>query len=256
MENTSTTENTETEEKKEVIAEQPAVEKKEEGQEEDPTERNWKAVREKRKKDKEETERLEKANREQAAMIEAMTKAMERSSQPQQQTPTHQQATTPNQIHDTEWITGKQYKEMQAADKAERDKEKADNEKERKKIEADRAQSDLMARLHKDIPDFLEVLTDENIEYLKTYNPREAETIKHINDPYYQTVDAYNKIKQLVPQMTDLDKKKMARAENTPNSISQQSGGYGVTQPNTSTRRLSDQQKKDMWREMKAAARG
>lgn len=251
MSETSTQENIKEEEKKEVV---PVQETVQETEQEDPAEKNWKALREKKKEEKRLREEQERKIAEQQEMIKAMEKLL--TQQPTQQQPQAQKQSNGVDIHDEEWITGKQFKAMQEQERKAREEEKKRYEEQQKQRETQARQSELHSRIQRDIPDYQTVLSEDNLAYLETYAPQEAEIIKHISDPYYQTLEAYRKVKQHVPQLSDLDKAKMERAKETPQSPSQVSGGYGQSTNRVNPRRVSEQQRMEMWREMRNAAKG
>lgn len=232
---------------KEIQNQEP--EAKTEPKEEDVVEKNWRAVREKQKErdrlDKEQQRKIEERDQMIAALQEAL-----KSNQPPQPTsqPSQQNESTGYDIHDQEWITGKQLKEF-----LEKDKKK--KEEEDRKREQERVQQESLKQMAARYPDYQEVLTKENLAYLEYHEPEIAAGIQNIQDPYLSLANAYKSVKKFVPPMTQADKEKIERNQQMPRSPSQTGVGVNPQGETYQGGRLSRDRKAELYAEARRYAR-
>lgn len=233
----TTTEDVKDQEVKQDVADTPK-EPEQTKEPEDEAEKNWRAVREKRKEDeiirKEQTKKIE----EQQEMLKAMEALLSKQNQPAQP----QNQSEEEEIHPEEWVTGEKLQKILEKDRKERDKLRQQEE-----------QRQTQQRIKSSFPDMDQVLSQDNLAYLEYHEPEIAAGIAQIQDPYLQVANAYKTVKRLVPQVTDQDRKKMERTQNTPGSLSDPrvtSGSAQGTQGNYRPNKLSQQQKSELYKDM------
>ncbi len=210
---------------------------------EDP---NWRAFREARKKDRAEKEEAQRRLAEKEAEAQALKAAMEAafSKSPQVNQQQNNNYYNENEESEDERIE----KKVQAAILA------REQQYERERIE--REQREYPQRLVKDHPDFNNVISQENLDYLDYHYPEISRPLQRLRDDYDKWNDIYYAIKKLIPNQGNA-KKEAARADanfNKPKSISSpaltQSGGesYGSA-------KLSEERKKANWERMQKMLR-
>jgi len=210
-------------------------------QPEDETEKNWRAVREKRKEDERLRKEQAKKIEEQQEMLKAMEALLNKQNAPQPQT------SDELKIHPQEWVTGEQLEKIIEKDR-----------KEREEMRKQEEQRQMQQRIRSSFPDMDDVLSQDNLAYLEYHEPEIAAGIAQIQDPYLQVANAYKTVKRLVPQMTDQDRKKMERTQNAPSSLSDPkvSGNTGNTaQGNYRSNRMTPQRKRELYEEMLRSSR-
>lgn len=117
-------------------------------------------------------------------------------------------------------------------------------------------------RLKTQYPDFDSVVTKDNIEALKTNHPELAHLVRPGQDLYSTAVSAYSLIKKLgIAQPTESyseEKTVVQRNINKPRSISSvsaQEGSSPLSRANAFANGLSDDLKKQLWKEMEDSMR-
>lgn len=152
------------------------------------------------------------------------------------------------QIANDEWLTKEQ--SMKLADKRAKLAVEQALEAERTR----RAQEELPNRVKQEMPDFDQVVSKENVEYLKAHKPHLAQVLATTQDPYAQAKAAYDAVKAFCPsaQVTQ-DKQRAERNAQKPGSLDQAGPPRtGETDPY----RMSSTTKAQLWKEMQDAARG
>lgn len=182
---------------------------------EDP---NWKAFREARKKDRAEKEAAERKAADKEAEVAALKAAMEAAftskSSPSPQA--YQQYYGMNQGNDHQEETEEQRIERKVLEIV------AKKEQQYEKQRAEEEQREYPRRLMKDMPDFTQVCSQENLDYLDYHYPEVSRPLQRLGEGYDKWHDTYHAVKKLIPNHSTA-KKEAVRAEingNKPRSIS------------------------------------
>lgn len=182
---------------------------------EDP---NWKAFREARKKDRADREaaelRASEKEKEVAALKEAMEAAFPKGNSPSPQA--YQQYYGMNQGYDQAEETDEQKIERKVNELLTK------KEDQYKRERAEEEQREYPKRLMKDFPDFGQICSQENLDYLDFHYPEVSRPLQRLGEGYDKWHDTYHAVKKLIPNHSTA-KKEAARAEinsNKPRSIS------------------------------------
>lgn len=182
---------------------------------EDP---NWRAFREARKKDRAEKEAAERRAVEKEAEVTALKAAMEAAfsakSAPSPQA--YNQYYGINQGYDQPEESEEQKIERKVNELL------AKKEEQYRKEQAEYEQREFPKRLMKDLPDFGQVCSQENLDYLDFHYPEISRPLQRLGDGYDKWHDTYHAVKKLIPNHSTA-KKEASRAEinsNKPKSIS------------------------------------
>lgn len=172
---------------------------------EDP---NWKAFREARKKDRAEKEAAERraAEKEQevAALKAAMDAAFSAKSAPSPQA--YQQYYGMNQGYDQSEETEEQKIERKVNELLSK------KEEQYRKQQAEEEQRSYPNRLMKDFPDFGQVCSQENLDYLDFHYPEISRPLQRLGEGYDKWHDTYHAVKKLIPNHSNA-RKEAAKAE-------------------------------------------
>lgn len=218
----------------------PQENKSAEGNPEDP---NWRAFREARKKEREERRAAEQKAAEKEAEVAALKAAMEAAfSKQSHQVPNSNQ----DPVDETEDGRVKRLVQEEIA------RREAAYEQER----AAREQQEYPQRLVKNYPDFHQVISQENLDYLDFHYPEVSRPLQRLGDGFDKWSDIYQAIKKFVPNNSTA-KKESAKADvnfSKPKSIS----STGITQPGEvkSAHILSEERKAANWARMQATMKG
>ncbi len=212
---------------------------------ETPEDPNWKAFREARKKDRSEREAAEKRAIEKEAEVAALKAAMEAA------------FTKPNPIQQQPYA----YEQQQEESEDERIEKKvrvaiAAREAESERLRAQREIQEYPNRLQRDFPDFQNVISQENRDYLDFHYPEISRPLSRLPDGYDKWHDIYHAIKKLIPNNSSV-RKDSARADanfNKPKSIS--STGLTQSQETSSANFLSEERKAANWARMQQRLKG
>lgn len=209
---------------------------------EDP---NWKAFREARKKDRAEKEAAERRavekEAEAAALKAAMEAAFAKPNNASQQQHGYQQS------YDQPEETEEQRIERKVQEALAKHEEKLRRE------QAQREAQEYPNRLNQSYPDFNNVVTTENMDYLEYHHPELVRPLKRLQDGYDKWSDVYQAIKKYVPNSTTA-RKEAARAESNfikPKSMS--STGLTQNTEHSGSARLSEDKKAANWARMQAS---
>ena len=182
---------------------------------EDP---NWKAFREARKKDRAEREAAEKRAAEKEQEIAALKAAMEAAF-------TAKSAPTP-QAYNQYYGINQGYDQTEETQDEIIDRKVnqllAKKEEQYKKEQYEYEQREYPNRLKKDYPDFGQVCSQENLDYLDFHYPEVSRPLQRLNEGYDKWHDIYYAVKKFIPNHSTA-KKEAIRAEinsNKPRSMS------------------------------------
>lgn len=164
------------------------------GMEEDP---NWKAFREARKKDRAEREAAEKRAAAKEEELAALKAAMEAAFSKNAPTPqAYQQYYGMDQPQESE----EERIEKKVAQIIERkEAEYARQQMERERIEYPK-------KLMRDFPDFNQVCSTENLDYLDFHFPEISRPLQRLDDNYEKWHDIYKAVKRFIPNNTSSHK--------------------------------------------------
>lgn len=182
---------------------------------EDP---NWRAFREARKRDRAEREAAERKAAEKEAEVAALKAAMEAAFTPKSapSTQAYQQYYGMNQSNDHTDESEEQRLERKVNELLARKEELYRKQREEEE------QREYPKRLLKDLPDFSQVCSQENLDYLDFHYPEISRPLQRLGDGYDKWHDTYHAVKKLIPNHSTA-RKEAARADinsNKPRSIS------------------------------------
>jgi hypothetical protein len=181
--------------------EKPAEQK--EATSEDP---NWRAFREARKKDRAEKEAAERRAAEKEAEVAALKAAMEAAFSKSAPTPQAYQQYYGQQSYDEPEETEDQRIEKKVNALL------AAREEQARREQQQREQQEYPNRIMRDFPDFNNVVSQENLDYIDYHYPEVSRPLQRLGDGYDKWHDIYKAIKKFVPNNQGA-KKDAARAE-------------------------------------------
>lgn len=209
--------------------------------------KNWKAFRENSKKTRIALEESERKSKDKEAEIQALKAAMEAAFN---KSNVNQNGNVSSAYGNDDEETEDQRieKKVQAAIIA------REQESERKRQQKEH--QEFPQRLQQDYPDFQQVISDENQDYLIYHYPEVANVLKKLPEGYDKWLDIYKTLKKFVPNTINA-KKEAAKAEanfNKPKSMS----GTSITQPSEakSSSILSEERKASNWERMQRQLKG
>ncbi len=204
---------------------------------------HFKAFREGRKKDRQELEAAQKRMKEKEAEALALKAAMEAilNKSPQGNF-THVTSSTQYSEHPEEETEDQRIeKKVQAALEA----RESIREKERK----ERERQEYPYRLQQQYPDFQQIISSDNLDYLEYHYPEVARALQRGEDGFDKWEDIYKTVKKFVPNTNH--KKDANKAENNfnkPKSIA--TSDVSPTGDVLTPHRLSEQKKAENWKRM------
>jgi hypothetical protein len=232
------------------VQQQPTSQLKEESKEpeknEDP---NWKAFREARKKDRAEREAAERRAAEKEQEAAALKAAMEAAFAKSGPSPAAYQQYYGMNEQPEETEEQKIDKRVNAILKQ--------REQQYEKDAMERERQEFPNRVMRNFPDFNQVVSQENLDYLDFHFPEVSRPIHRLNDSYDKWVDMYQAIKKFIPNSTAA-KKEAAKADinqNKPKSIS----STGITQSGNAplpTHQETEARRAANWERMKRIMNG
>lgn len=210
---------------------------------------NWKAFREARKKDRAQREAAERKAMEKEQEVIALKTAMEAafakgSSSPQ----AYQQYYGMNQESNEESEEQKINKII--------DQKLAQREAIAEKERLEREQREYPNRLIQTYPDFNQVISQDNLDYLDYHYPEVSRPLQELPDGFNKYAHIYHAVKKFVPNNINI-KKEMMKAENNmskPKSIS--STGLTQSQSTSSSHGLTEEKKAANWERMQQVRKG
>ena len=205
---------------------------------------NWKAFRERRDQERKEREAAQKQAQEERARAEALKAALEAvTGQPQRQA---QQYEAQEESEDD-----RIQKKIDAAVEARLAKERARYEQE----ERERESKEAPERILQAFPDFKQVVSTENCDYLDYHYPELTAPFKYMPEGYEKWAAMYRAVKKFVPNPDS--RKEQNRAERNlqkPGSLSTPGATTGGNAMPSA--RLDDAKKADNWARMQRTLKG
>lgn len=207
--------------------------------------RNWKAFLEKRKEEqklfdqeKEKNKKLEEDNARRQKEIEDLKVAFQVMVEKKE-----------SPIYEDEERDSKKYvqEEIQRLFRVEQEKKKAQEDNER-------IYRDSMA-IKQDMPDLLEICSQENLAYLEYYNPEIAIPLGKMPDGLEKTKLAYQAIKKHV-KMAKKEKEKVEQNLSKPKSIHSAYSNETMSDKENSSGVLSDKRRSETWQKMQRLISG
>lgn len=212
---------------------------------ETPEEHNWKAFREARKKDRAEKEAAEKRASEKEAEAYALKAAME--------------AAFAREARNTQRIDPSTYDSDETEDDRIEKKVNAllaAREAAADKARHEREQQEYPQRLAKEYPDFNQLISSENLDYLEYHYPEVASPLRRLPDGYEKWLDIYRAVRKFVPNGMNSKKESDKATANLQRPKSMSSSGISqVGEPSSGTR-LSDERKSANWERMQKLLKG
>lgn len=185
-------------------------------QQESPEDPNWKAFREARKRDRMEREAAERRAAEKEAEVAALKAAMDAAFSKGSPSPqAYQQYYGMNQDYQTE-ETEEQRIERKVSEMLSK------KEEQYRKEQAEYEQREYPKRLLRELPDFQQICSQENLDYLDYHYPEVSRPLQRLGEGYDKWYDTYHAVKKLIPNHSNA-KKEAARADlnsNKPKSMS------------------------------------
>lgn len=212
---------------------------------------NWKAFREARKRDRVEREAAERRAAEKEAEVAALKAAMETAFSKSAPTPqAYQQYYGMNQYDQPE-ETEDQKIERRVNELLSK------REEQYKREQAEYEQREYPNRIKKDFPDFSQVCSQENLDYLDYHYPEISRPLQRLQEGYDKWHDTYHAVKKLIPNHQNA-KKEAVRAEANgikPRSISStQLSNPG--QPSRETWQEAESRRAENWARMQRTLKG
>ena len=215
---------------------------------------NFKAIRESNARLQQE---IERERQEKQAYLERLAR-LEDAMQSRSTPPTQEEIDELADIAKDDWTT------REAAEKlAERIAEKKyrqfreEDEKKRLEMERKRQLQELPNKIKSEHPDFDNVVTKENVEYLKANKPHIAASLAATQDPYAQAKAAYDAIKAFCPNAQVYEEQqRMEKNASKPGSLEAAKGTSPLAEAKMFERGLTPELKKKLQQEMIAATRG
>ncbi len=214
-----------------IIENQQETVQAENQQQEAPEEKNWKAFREERKRDREARLKAEQEAQQRKKEAEALKQAMDAILDKKPSGSNEEHGDNSESEHE------KLRKEMERLfDERERAREQKRLEQEKK---------EMPIRLRQTHPDFDEVVTEENLDYLDYKYPHIAQAYSHMPDSPEKWSAVYKAVKQFVPT-SDKDNKRAEENLKKPRSMASGVANSGDTAPVI----LDDARKRSNWERM------
>lgn len=183
--------------------------------EEDMIDPNWKAFREARKKDRAEKEAAERRAAEKEAEAAALKAAMEAAFSKSAPTTQAYQQYYGMPGYEQEETEDQRIEKKVNAILSQREQKYLQEQQERERRE-------LPNRLSRDFPDFGQVCSQENLDYLDFHFPELSRPLQRLEDGYDKWADIYRAVKKFIPSHATA-RKEAARADmnaSKPQSIS------------------------------------
>jgi|GEM_PF-1090998 len=246
----------------EVQAQQPQDgEQQPEEKEETPEQINWKKFREGRKRDRQERERIEREAKakeeENIRMKEMMSSLLQAQNQSPMTTAETEQAVAsfdPNDIPTNADVQTYINTHVEKIVESRVQKIIDAQEKRLQQEAAVREQREMPQRLQKDCPDFDNVCSEENIDYLEYHFPEVAQAYNAMPDGLNKWKGVYSVIKKLVPNHQST-RDTAAAKQNAMKPQSMSSPGVATT-GDSAPAYLDSSKRKDNWARMQRIMKG
>jgi len=229
----------------------PQIEQKEPEKQDDKQENpDWRAFREGRKKDRDERLAAERRAEEKEREIQALKAAMEASFSKSGPTPqAYQQHYGLDQ-------TGELSEEQMLEKKLEQLMDA--REKKARQLQAQKELQEFPNKLRKDFPDFDQVCSHENLDYMDYHFPEVARPLDRLSEGYDKWYDIYHAVKKFIPNHSNgkRDAQAMQNNSNKPKSMATST----VTQDGQGVHRESwqetEQRRQANWQRMQRLLKG
>jgi len=251
--------------KKEELTTEPTTEPKENTDatnlEETPEQINWRKFREERKKERQESERLEKESKSKdqenlrmKEMMATLLKAKDQTPMTVAETDKAVASLDPTDIPTGADVQNYVNSHVEALVEERINKMLASQEAQRKQETAIRDQKELPQRLQKDCPDFENVCSSENLDYLEYHYPEVAEAYQSMPDGIKKWKGVYGTIKKLIPN-TNSSKDSAREKANSMKPQSMSSPGVSTT-GDSAPNYVSSTKREENWKRMQRVMRG
>jgi hypothetical protein len=206
---------------------------------------NWKKFREQREKERKEKLAIEEDNRKKAEEVAALKAAMEA-------VLNKPAASAPINADYSENITEEQNIQNQVKKAVAEALESERREREKERLERERAE--FPQRIAAAFPDFQEVCSSENIDYLEYHYPEVAAAFKGLPDSFDKWANIYKAVKRFIPNSkSNKDAAKAEKNFNKPQSMSIP----GLTPTGDSAPiNLDEKRRQDNWQRMQRIMKG
>jgi hypothetical protein len=214
---------------------------------EDP---NWRAFREARKRDRLEKEAAEKKAIEKEAEVAALKAAMEAAFSKSSPTPQAYQ-----QYYGQAEASGEETEDQRLEKKL--NAMLAAKEEQYKKEAAMRERQEYPNRLAREFPDFTQVCSQENLDYLDYHYPELSRPLQRLNEGYDKWHDIYHAVKKFIPNHSTAKKESLKADMNhvKPKSISSTSLTQNGDAPRQTWHEV-EQRRASNWERMQRVMKG
>ena len=209
-------------------------------QEENPQERNWRAFREQREKERKQREAAEHLALQKAQEAEALKAALE--------------AFVNKPGHPTE--QGAAQQDLSEDERLQKKIESflADKERKMEEQRRQREQQELPQRLVQTFPDFENVCTTENLDYIEYHYPEITSAFKHMPDGFDKWSSIYKAVKRFIPNPES--KKDQLRAEKNLTKPQAMAAPGATSTGDAPPHQLDERKRADNWKRMQRVMKG
>jgi hypothetical protein len=206
-------------------------------------ERNWKAFREARKKEREAREAAEKKAAEKEKEVAVLKAAME-------------SAFKQNQTADVAY--NNYYEQNVEEDTFEKKIEAvlAAREERLQREREEREKREYPQRLVKDLPDFSNICSQENLDYIDYYYPEISRPLQKLQEGYDKWSDIYHAVKKLVPNHANVKRDSQKIEQNALKPQSPQGRIINTDQKPPSSWREVEERRAANWERMQKTIKG
>lgn len=206
--------------------------------EESPQDKNWRQFREQRAKERKEKEESDRRALEKEKEAAALKAALEAVLNKNPITPQSNEEETSEEDEITKRVRQEIAKTYQ--------------EQERKRNERERAEEP--EKLRKTFPDFDQICSQSNVDYLEYHHPEAFDALKTMPDSFDKWTKVYNAMKRYIPNSNAAkDSAKADKNLKKPQSMSSALTATGDSQPIMS---MNEQRKRDNWSRMQRVMKG
>ena len=233
-----------------TLVQQPVETAKDAIKDESTEDPNWRAFREARKKDRLEREAAEQKAAEKEREVAALKAAMEAAF-------TKQQAPSTQAYQD--YYAMNQQPEETEEQRIERKVNEMLSKKEEqyKQQQADYERQTYPQRLLREMPDFNQVCSQENLDYLDFHFPEVSRPLQRLGDGYDKWSDTYAAVKKFIPNHSTAKREAMKADINTNKPRSMSSSGPSPTgEPVRQTWQEAEERKAANWARMQRVLKG
>lgn len=205
-----------------------------EAPEETDADRNFRALREERERDRLRADQAEREAMQARLQAEAYEKALRASGV------NAQQQTEPEGPDPDDWATYGEVNKLKS------------------ELESIKMQ-EMQRRMRSEMPDFNEVVNQENLRKFEALEPEIASVINEIKDPWKAGVTAYKYLKKTLPQETPQQaqsKQRIAENSRKPGSVASVGSNTPLAAASSYEGPLTAEMKAALWRETCEAAKG